>query len=142
MTETTSAPRLGNLEIPIDTWTEPFWEGTAQQQLLVPRCGQCGRVRWPAGPFCPGCQSQQVDWIPAGPAQVYSFTVVRQKGEEGSPPHWVAPALIEFPDTGVRIVAAIVDAPVADIAIGRAVEVCWRSHRGSNIPMFRLAHPA
>ncbi len=140
MTELTIAPDVSRIEIPVDTWTGPFWEGTSRHELLVPRCGSCQRHRWPAGPFCPACQSQEVDWLPAGEGRVYSFTLVPDKSALTDSKPRIAPALIEFPQAGgVRIMAAIVGSPVDAIAIDAPVTVDWRAHGERNIPVFRLS---
>ena len=63
MSEVTSAPDIRGLEVPTDAWTQPFWDAAAQGHLRFPRCAECGRFRWPPGPFCPACQSQAVQWV-------------------------------------------------------------------------------
>jgi uncharacterized OB-fold protein len=141
MFERTKAPEIAHIPIPIDAWSAPFWEGAARRELLVPRCGACGRHRWPSGPFCPQCQSQDVAWVPAGAGHVYSFTIVPGPASTpGGVRPRIAPALIEFPQAGgVRIMGAIVDSPIEAIAIDHPVNVQWREHGERNIPVFRLS---
>jgi uncharacterized OB-fold protein len=141
MSKRTVAPQIGHIQIPVDTWSAPFWEAAARRELVVPRCGACGRHRWPAGPFCPQCQSQLVEWVPAGPGTIYSFTIVPAPATAPDAPRpSVAPALIEFPQAGgVRIMGAIIDSPLDAIAIDRPVTVDWREHDERNIPIFRLS---
>lgn len=139
MSEMSNAPDLSALDIPMDTWTQPFWAGTAQGKLLLPRCGACHRFRWPPGPFCPHCQSQAVEWLPAGAARVYSFTIVHPRGPADQPRTHV-PALIEFPEAGgVRILAAIVDTPLAKIRIGAELTLGWSPAANATVPVFRIA---
>lgn len=138
MTEITSAPDISQFDIPKDQWTKPFWQATARGELDLPHCASCGAYRWPPGPFCPECRSQEVDWAPAGPAVLYSYTVVRQPAPDGSI-EVIAPALVEFPESGgVRIVAAIVDTPVADIAIGKPLTLGWNRKGEDNVPVFSI----
>lgn len=138
MSDISRTPDLKQLDIPIDAWTKPFWEATAQHQLLLPACTACATVRWPPGPFCPRCQSQSVLWRPSGTGRIYSFTVVRSS--EGDVQQWVqVPALIEFPEAdGVRLLAAIVDAPVDAIEIGQSVEPDWVEAANAIVPVFRI----
>jgi uncharacterized OB-fold protein len=140
MSDFSIAPDIGQFEIPIDRSTEPFWAGTARHALLLPRCGDCGRFRWPPGPFCPTCQSQAVDWVPAGPGRVYSFTVVEESSVDGSAGKRThIPALIEFPDAGhVRLLAAMVGANPASLCIGASVRVDWVSAANATVPVFGL----
>lgn len=138
MGEISSAPDVGALEVPIDVWTAPFWEAAASETLLLPRCGTCARFRWPPGPFCPHCQSQQTEWRPAGPGRIYSYTIVRSSGENGAG-KLRAPALVEFPDAGrVRMLAAIVDAQPDRLAIGATLRVDWVNTANVKAPIFRL----
>src|SRR5579864_8904048 len=102
MPDVSSKLDLSALEIPIDSWTRPFWEGTAAGKLLLPRCSACARFRWPPGPFCPHCQSQLTEWVEPGAARIYSFTVIAEVDRQ----QYRVPALIEFPAAdGVRILA-------------------------------------
>jgi uncharacterized OB-fold protein len=138
MTETTSAPDIAQFPIPRNQWTQPFWDATARGELELPRCGSCGAWRWPPGPFCPECRSQDVEWSPSGPAVLYSYTVVRQPVADGET-RVIAPGLVEFPRAGgVRIVAAIVDTPVDAIAIGSELTLGWNRKDEDNVPVFSI----
>ena len=138
MIEVSSAPEIADFEIPIDSWTQPFWDAAAQERLLLPRCTDCGRFRWPPGPFCSHCQSQQLAWVPAGPGRIYSFTIVRDFPPDGSAVIHV-PALIEFPECeGIRLIGAIVDTPVDALRIGAVVIVAWSPAANAMVPVFRL----
>jgi len=46
MSEVSIAPDVSALEVPMDAWTQPFWDGTAEKKLLLPRCSSCHRFRW------------------------------------------------------------------------------------------------
>jgi uncharacterized protein len=138
MNEITSAPDISQLTIPKDQWTQPFWDAAARGELMLPRCGSCGTWRWPPGPFCPECRSQQVEWAPSGPAMLYSYTVVRQPAGYGET-RVVAPSLVEFPEAGgVRIVAAIVDTPVDAIEIGATLTLGWNRQGDDSVPVFSI----
>jgi uncharacterized protein len=131
-------PRLDDLEVPMDSWTLPFWEATAVRRLLMPRCADCGRFRWPPGPFCPACQSQLVEWCPAGEGRVSSFTIIRQAAD-GEKPRALVPALIEFPDAGgIRLLAPIVDTPLKSLCIGAKVVLGWSQAANATLPVFRV----
>lgn len=133
-------PDLSSLEIPKDAWTQPFWDATARRQLLAPRCGACARFRWPPGPFCPHCRSQNVEWIAPGEARIYSFTIVAERRAENEAPAWRVPALIEFPAAdGIRMMGAIVDTRISMIRIGSPVEIRWAEAANGTVPMFAIS---
>lgn len=134
-------PDFSQLEIPWDAWSKPFWDAAAERRLLAPRCGDCGTFRWPAGPFCPSCRSQAVDWVAPGAGRIYSFTVLPVRGADAAaPPQFRIPALVEFADApGVRLVSSLVDAPLDQVAIGAPVAVDWIAAANATAPVFRLA---
>jgi uncharacterized protein len=140
VSEVVSAPDLSKLDVPTDRWTQPFWDAASRGELVLPRCGECGAFRWPPGPFCPRCRSQEVAWAPAGEARLYSYTLVRQKPSTGDEAvRRVAPALVEFPACdGVRIMAAIVDTPAEAIRIGARLELRWAAAGGAQVPQFAV----
>jgi uncharacterized OB-fold protein len=119
-----------------DPAARPFWEGTARGELLVQTCADCGKMRMPPRPMCPGCRSIAVRWTKAsGRARVWSFVVAH-------PP--LLPAYAEFApynvivveleeDPGLRLVGNLVesaDGPInavdpATIRIGERVRVVF-----------------
>ena len=59
-----------------DQDSKPFWEGAARGELLVQRCGQCGRMRIPPRPMCQDCRSLATEWVKlSGKGRVWSFVV-------------------------------------------------------------------
>ena len=138
MSEISSAPDVSALEIPIDSWTQPFWDAAAEGRLELPRCADCERFRWPPGPFCPHCQSQRTEWMPAGTPRLYTFTILRGRPGDGPAPVLV-PGLVEFPEAdGVRIPAAIVDTPLSAIRIGSALTPGWSQAANAKVPVFKV----
>jgi len=56
--------------------TRPFWEGTKQGKLMLPRCCDCNRVHWYPRHICPFCHSTKLEWIQgSGEGTVYAFAV-------------------------------------------------------------------
>ncbi|MGB8365938.1 MAG: Zn-ribbon domain-containing OB-fold protein [Rhizomicrobium sp.] len=141
MVQAAYLPDIANLEIPIDAWTKPFWDAAAEHRLLMPSCEDCGRFRWPPGPFCPRCQSQKIRWSCPGSPRIYSFTVMQDAaGADGGQPRLHVPALIEFPEAdGVRLLAAVAGCPIAAIGIGSRVTVEWTKAANATVPYFVIA---
>jgi uncharacterized OB-fold protein len=136
-----ATPDLAPFPLPIDPWTQPFWDACARHELVIPRCAACRTWRWPPTPFCPKCRSQGLEWMPAGPPLLYSYTIVHQPGPSPLDPFRViVPGLVEFPEAGgMRIVAAIVDSEVDQVRIGVPLTVGWTPKQGTNVPVFTIA---
>jgi uncharacterized OB-fold protein len=132
MSDTSAYPDLSTFEIQTDVHTQPFWVAAAEGRLIFPRCSECHRFRWPPGPLCAACRSQQTQWLPAGTGRIFSYTII---------PAMPAPrvvGLIEFPEAGnVRLTASIVDTSVKQLRIGAQVDLSWIRAANANIPVFR-----
>lgn len=64
---------------PITPETKPFWDGLREQKLMLPKCGDCGRVFFYPRIVCPHCQSRNVGWIQgSGRGKLYSFEIAYQ----------------------------------------------------------------
>lgn len=134
-------PDFASLEIPMDAWNAPYWEAAADRRLVMPRCCACGTFRWPAGPFCPNCHAQPVEWREPGAARIFSFTVLPVPGPEGEAPRPRIPVLAEFDDApGVRLVSVLIDAEPETVAVGAALDADWLPAANAKVAVFRLAH--
>lgn len=118
-----------------DPLTAPFWAAAAEHRLLIQGCAECGRRQFYPRPFCLGCQSDRVEWVPArGTGTIYSVTTVRVEVlPELPPPYRVA--VIEL-DEGPRLLSQLVG---AEGAIGQRVRVAWREREGRPpLPVFEV----
>ena len=124
-----------------NAWTQPFWDAAAQHRLVVAQCGTCGTCRMPPTPFCPACQSQQIDWKTlTGLGEIYTYTIVDRAILPGMADHLpYVPAVITLEGGGgVRLISNVVDAELAELAIGMPVQVVWDDLReGVAVPRFR-----
>lgn len=142
MTGLSTCPDFSSLDIAMDVWSEPFWQAGSEGRVAMPRCISCGTFRWPAGPFCPECHTQPVEWVAAGQARIYSFTILPVPGpDKDSPGSCRIPAVVEFGDApGVRLVSVLVDADPAALAIGDRVAIDWLKAANGLVPVFRQEH--
>jgi uncharacterized OB-fold protein len=119
-----------------DPESGPFWEGCARGELLVQRCGSCGRRRVPPRPMCPWCRSLDDEWeAVSGRGTVWSFVVAHPPllpaYQAFAPYNVVVVSLDE--DPALRLVGNLVadeGAPVnsvdpATIRIGEPVRVVF-----------------
>lgn len=60
----------------IDPDGAPFWTYTAQGELRVQACADCGELRFPPRPCCPDCRSFSSVWQPvSGRGRIWSYVV-------------------------------------------------------------------
>ena len=48
----------------MDPYAEQFWAFTQSRELRLQRCSACGKFRWPPGPTCDRCLSDDFAWSP------------------------------------------------------------------------------
>jgi uncharacterized OB-fold protein len=116
--------------------SEPFWEATKRDVLLLPRCDACGVVIWHPRTFCPVCHTRSVSWFEAsGRGTIYSYT----EHTRGQGP-WsdVAPYVVAYVDLdeGPRVLTNIVDCDANKIEIGQTVTVVFDDAGEYKFPRF------
>lgn len=104
----------------------PFWEWARRHQLRLQRCGDCGRFRYPPGPVCPGCLTEWSEWTPVSGRGTVSSWVVFHKAYFPAFAEEIPYAVVQVElEEGPRLLANLVDVPVAQIAVGLPVEVVF-----------------
>ena len=46
----------------MDPYAEQFWGFTGRKELRLQKCDECGKFRWPPGPTCDRCLSEEFTW--------------------------------------------------------------------------------
>ncbi len=120
--------------------TQPFWDACKEGRLLVQRCEECNRYRYPPASGCPHCGSERFAWRQAsGKGTVYSYSVTHQavsRAFEGRVP-WAVVA-IEL-EEGVLMLSNLLDCPPEKVRIGMPVVVEFREvSPGVTLPYFRV----
>jgi uncharacterized OB-fold protein len=133
-----------------DPLTGEFFAGAARGELVIPRCGQCGRFVWYPAAECPACASDDLRWVPvSGDATLFSWAVVRRPflpAFEAMVPFVTAlVALVE--DPSVRLCSYVVDAEPESLTADAALHVTFRplsfptvADRTVVVPMFKLSN--
>ena len=108
------------LEPPADPELQAFWDGTREQQLLLPRCTDCGTVFWHPRTTCPACLSESLTWEPAsGNGTVHAVTVNHR-------PERYAVALVDL-DEGPRLMSNVVGVDADEVTVGMPVRLTWEA---------------
>jgi uncharacterized OB-fold protein len=123
----------------IQPFTEAFWEGTRNNQLLIQTCDNCdARIFFPRRQ-CPECWSSNLGWTEAsGKAEIYAFSVTYEGVEavfkEDLP---IVLAWVDLPE-GIRMQTNIVECDPDKIEIGQQVEVVFEKVTDEiTLPYFR-----
>lgn len=124
---TATPPQVGRDE-------QYFWEGAAERQLLLQRCGSCGTLRHPPLPCCPHCGATQWEAIPAsGRGTVHSW-IVCDAGAAGT--RIAAAVRLE---EGPCFVTNLTEVEPADVRNDMPVEVTFVPAGELTMPLFRPA---
>jgi len=123
------APRPARIEPPVTEASEPFWNATREQVLVLPWCTDCDRPFWFPREVCPRCLGSKIEWRPSpGRGQVYAHTVehkpVMLDAVFGDAPYCIA--LVQL-DEGVRMMSNVVELDPLAVEVGQRVSVRWES---------------
>ena len=133
MSEALPAPSPG-----VTLETQPFWDATREERLVLPRCDACGFVIWYPRRFCPACGSRDVSWFDAaGTGSVYTYTIVTKGAGtyRDAAPYVVA--VVEL-DEGPRLMTNLVEVAVESVFVGQRVAVVFTpTGEGTALPRFR-----
>jgi uncharacterized OB-fold protein len=127
-----------SIKITTDTCTVGFWNKAKEHKLSACQCASCGSFRMPPRPFCPDCQSKEINWpeLP-GTATVYSFAVCHKSPFSGEELLYI-PAVLDIDGApGTRLTSNLVGFDPDKVEIGMKVKVDWHPiTEGWVLPVF------
>jgi uncharacterized OB-fold protein/acyl dehydratase len=127
-------PETAPLVPVITTDTAFFWDGVSAGELRIQRCGECGALRHPPGPACPGCGAlKQEHVVSAGTGTIHSFVVHHHPPIPGRRAPFTV-GLIDLPE-GVRMVGEV--RSPRPVGIGDPVRVLF----DGGLPVWRADLP-
>jgi uncharacterized OB-fold protein len=105
---------------------KPYWEAARQRRLILQKCSSCGKVRFPIGPLCPKCQSEEFEWAEmSGRGVVHNRVIYHKPWNDyfkSKVPYAVAHVEIE---EGPRLTCNILGIPASEVRIGMPVSVTF-----------------
>ncbi len=104
-----------------NTRLAPFYDALRSQKLVTTSCPQCDQRHWPPRVVCPGCLSDQLDWIEL-PSQgtIHAYTVQ----DTGIPPGFPRPLIFAVVFiAGLRIFTRLVETEANQVERGRPVRL-------------------
>lgn len=140
MTDATEATPT-RIEPPLDRDLSTFWDGTREQQLLIPTCRSCGKPFWYPRPTCPHCLSTDIDWkASSGAGEVAAVSVMHRPANPlmaDKVPYAVV--LVDL-DDGVRVMSNATGVDANDVTVGMRVALTWEPLTdGRNLWLFAPA---
>lgn len=118
----------------VDRDSQPWWDALGRHELLLQRCADCGRARWPARALCNRCGSLHWGWTPAtGAATVASWIVTHHAFGPAWPTPYVV-VLASLDDQEDLLIPGAYDgsADGQDLAIGMALLAGFDDVTGSD----------
>ncbi len=111
---------------PDDVANRPFWDGARRGVLVLQRCLDCGRHRFPAARYCTHCRGERNEWVAtSGSGVVESYCTFHRA-------YWPAFArdvpydVVQVKlDEGVRLFSNLVDVPHERIRSGMRVRASF-----------------
>jgi uncharacterized protein len=81
-----------------DGRTDPFFDGTAAERLVIKRCEACDRWFAPDAASCPGCGTEELTWAEAtGRGSLVTWTISHGRpAPDGTAPGPAVLALVEL----------------------------------------------
>ena len=131
--------QASRIEPPLDDDIKTFWDGTREQQLLIPTCRSCGNPFWYPRPTCPRCLNTDIDWRPSsGAGEVAAVSVMYRPANPlmaDKVPYAVV--LVDL-DDGIRLMSNMVEIDASDVRVGMRVELVWEALTdGRHLWLFR-----
>lgn len=118
--------------------SEPFFDATRQQRLLIQKCTGCSEHQFYPRKICIHCGSPDVEWVQAsGRGTVHTYTVIHQQGMPGWREQVPYVAAVIDLEEGVRMTSNVVDTDPASVTVGMPVEVTFVDEGMYVLPRFR-----
>jgi uncharacterized protein len=124
----------------IEDDTRPFWDAARENRFLIRRCRACGEAHHYPRTFCPGCWSEDVEWVEAsGRATLYTWSTVYMN--DLAPFNERVPYIAAVVDLeeGPRVMTNLVDCPAdgSTLSIGMPVKVIYEALTDDiTVPLF------
>jgi len=120
-----------------DGLDKPYWDGLAQNKLILQQCKSCKKWQWTPEWICRHCHSFDMGWSEVAPkGRLFSWErnwhpahpALKDQG-----PYLVV--LIEIPQAGnVRLVGNLLGDPMQKVKIGTEVEAVFEHHKDAEKP--------
>ena len=126
----------------IDEDNRPYWEACKRHEMVMQKCSDCGKFRFPPHVMCPYCNSFRSEWPKvSGKGHVFSWIVVHPPVLPVFKDRTPFPVVLIELEEGTRLVSHLLDCGAEETEIGMPVELDSFEDVSEEIalPMFRRA---
>jgi uncharacterized protein len=136
MTAPPDTLRTGRLMPTLDGRNRPFWTGGHDGQLLILRCGICGRWVHPPRAACSSCGGELAPQPTSGRGQVFTFTINRHPYNPAVVPPYVIAIVVLDEQDDLRLLTNVINCEPEALSVGTRVRVVFEQHDEIFIPLF------
>ena len=118
---------------------KPFFDAARRNQLVVLKCGSCGKLRFPYRALCPACASDSKEWVPvSGQGEVYSFTIMHRAYHPAFASKTPYALVVVELKEGAKIMSNVIGIEPSKLKCGMPVEVVFEKLNDDvTLPKFR-----
>ena len=114
-----------------------FWTGGESGQLLIQRCGACGRFQHPPRPMCTSCGGRAVQPTPvSGKGKVMTMTINHQKWLPNLDVPYVFAAVELAEQEGLYVLTNVTKCDAEKVHIGMKVKAFFEHIDDIYFPLF------
>jgi uncharacterized OB-fold protein len=117
--------------------TQHFWDGTADGELRLQRCGACDSMYFPPQPICPRCANDDVEVVRAsGRGTLYSYVITHRAAPGFEAPYVIAEVELE---EGPRLLTNLVglEPDPEQLPLDLPLEVTFETFGDVTLPLFQ-----
>lgn len=117
-----------------------FWDSCKKRYLAMQKCTNCNHIRYPIGPVCTKCLSDEYVWQKlSGKGTVFNYVIIHQKYNEAWADDLPYNVIMAQLDEGPRMFSNLIGINNDKIEIGMKIEVVFeQATEEIFIPKFRL----
>ena len=113
---------------PNDPANHPFWDSAKRGVLMLQRCLDCGRHRFPAARYCAQCRGERSEWVAtSGAGVVEAFCTFHKAYWPGFEPELPYDVVQVRLDEGVRLFSNLIGVPRERVRSGLRVRAHFES---------------
>lgn len=139
MSEVAQTPT--RFEPPTSEVSEPFWNATREQRLVIQHCDDCAKPVWFPRHACPHCHASGLSWKEvSGDGEVYAVSVQFRAATPGLADRVPYAVVLVDLDIGIRLMSNVVNTDATTVTVGQRVRATWEPLTdGRNLLVFEPA---